>query len=97
MEKYILLAIDIDDFRAILRDELRDVLAEAITSTPKRDQFITRTEACNLLKISPPTLKSWCRKGFLESARIGKSIRFSLNSIEEILENNNSYKYKRTI
>jgi len=92
-----MLEFEIDEFRAILREELRDALEEVILNAPKRDQFLTRTEVCEVLKISSPTLKNWCRKGFLHSVRLGKSLRYSLNEIEDILENNNSYKYKRTI
>lgn len=38
----------------------------------KSDQYLTRLETADLLKITLPTLHTWTKKGYLRAYRIGE-------------------------
>jgi excisionase family DNA binding protein len=87
----------------ISADELVDRTAEKVMEKlkdyfPKENgstEFITRRECCALLKMSLPTLSLYCKKGLIPCYRIGSSIRFKKNEIEQIVNNGLRFKHSR--
>jgi len=53
--------------------------------TEEEDTFLTTEEACNLAKVSRPTIHRWRKSGLLHAVKIGKNVRFRKNDILEVL------------
>nr|WP_276903220.1 helix-turn-helix domain-containing protein [Pedobacter kyonggii] len=77
-----------------LKNLIRDCVNEAITglnlNASKSDiinqkQILSRKETAQLLNISLPTLHSYTNQGFINAVKIGKSIRYRLNDINNSL------------
>lgn len=49
----------------------------------KKDEAITKEEACRRLKVSPATIHNWIKQGLLEASRTGE---ISLLSIESLIQ-----------
>jgi len=75
-------------FTTLTKDELRDMLREEINLLKKnedketsqlknQDEFLTVQEACNLLRISKPTLYKRMEDGTINSKRMGSRILFN--------------------
>lgn len=54
----------------------------------KLEPLMTISEACEILKVHPNTMRNWDRDGLIKSVRIGKSNmrRFKKSDIEKILK-----------
>ena len=54
------------------------------------EEYLTRKETSNLLKIALPTLHDWCNKGILKPYKIGNRTYFMRSEIEFTLRKSNS-------
>lgn len=96
MEKQILLTVPIDEFEAIQKEWMRQVLTEIPNNEQEKDnQLLTRKETAGLLQVSLVTLDDWSKKGFLQSYRIGNRIRYKKEEVEKSLQQVKNLKYKR--
>ena len=63
--------------------------------TPKEpDDFLTRKEVKELLKISITTVHDWANKGILKNYKVGNRTYFSRKEIEKTLFNSNTHTKK---
>lgn len=79
-------------------DELADKLADKLLfkmqhyldqlNTKEIDEYLTRTETIDFLKISSQTLWNWSKKGIIKSSRIGNRLYYSKKEIIELLKMN---------
>lgn len=60
-----------------------------------RSGFISRKEACKLLKITYPTLHEWTKSGVIPSYRIGARILFKADELEQAVKARNFTTLKR--
>lgn len=73
---------DIEVFRALIREEVRQELAAL---KPKEIKYFSRGEACELLKISLPTLGAWAKKGLITSSKIGNRVLIEDTEIQRMI------------
>ena len=95
MENNILISISLEEFEAIQKGWIREVLDEKTTSSEKSTDYLTRKETSELLKVSLPTLHFWTKKGIIKAYRINSRIRYKRGDIEEALSEVQSIKYRR--
>ena len=71
-------------------NKLKDTLSQAqLTEAEKlKRRLIGGKKACELLKISERTLKTWRKEGIIPFIPIGKNIFYNLSDLEEKLEQN---------
>ena len=77
------LSANVHDVRKGVRDLKKDF-------QPKEpDEFLTRKETAQLLKISLVCLHDWCNKGILKPYKVGNRTYFSRKEINEKLYGSN--------
>jgi hypothetical protein len=72
---------DFEQIRLIIREEL--AANKPVKEDPK---FYTRDEACELLKITLPTLHAWKCKGIIHQTKIQNRVLISESEIKRIIE-----------
>lgn len=76
----------------ITTEQLDSLIRKAIsyelnkTQESKEEKLITRTEACELLGITKPTLYSYCKKGLLNIYSIGGKQRMKLSEVNKFIK-----------
>jgi excisionase family DNA binding protein len=85
MEKSILLhCISPDELKQIIREVIREELFTKNNVENKDENvFLTREEACAILKINKTTLGKWTKKGKLISYGIGNRVLYKKNEVVE--------------
>jgi Helix-turn-helix domain len=86
--------------REISPQQLKDLISESTKSAldqlskqlhpTEPDEWLTRKETSNLLKISLVCLHDWCNKGILKPYKVGNRTYFNRKEINELLFNSNS-------
>jgi len=59
--------------------------------------FISRSEAAKLLKITLPTLNEWTKLGRLKSYKIGNRVLYKLDEVIEAVKSTSNNKHKKYI
>ena len=80
--------IDPDDFKKEIEVTMRSLLEEfrsSQTNISEKEEYLTRTEVAELLKISVTTVYRWTRSGKLKSYGIGNRVFYKSHEIEECL------------
>lgn len=72
-----------DEFRKIVREEIRAALKDA-KNEPKK--MYTRFEACKALHITQPTLWRWEREGVINGVRVNRRVLYSEDEINRVLK-----------
>lgn len=49
-------------------------------------EYLSRDQVAKMLRISLPTLHDWCKKGILQSYRLGKRVYFKSQEVEEAMK-----------
>lgn len=94
MERVILTSLSIEELTSIIQTTVSKEISKKTEPTTDDDNtFMTRSEVCDFLKISKPTLHKWTKEGKIEGHRIGKFVRYkkedvisSLTQIRTILK-----------
>ncbi|MDV7187633.1 helix-turn-helix domain-containing protein [Lutibacter sp. TH_r2] len=58
----------------------------------EQPEYLTREEVATILKISMSTISDWNRKGILNPYRLGNTIRYKSNELDQVLIQINSKK-----
>jgi len=77
----------------IVKNAVREVMAELKEDTPVLDEWLTTKEVCDLLHVSKGTIFNWRATGKLETHKIGQRILFNR---EEILAKINKIKVHKS-
>lgn len=72
-----------DEFRKIVREEIRAALKEAKNEPQK---MYTRHEACQVLHITKPTLWKWEKQGDINGVRVNRRVLYSEDEINRVLK-----------
>lgn len=65
-----------------------DLALKTMTSLSKEKCVYTLNDLSWQFGVSKQTIRGWCRKGFLSFSKIGQTLVFSGDDIEEFLKNN---------
>lgn len=85
-----------DEFKAIVRTEVQQILIELPpTTTESSPEFITRKETAKILGVSLPTLHEWTKNGTIPALRIGSRVRYKISDVYASLKSIDTIKYKR--
>ena len=83
----ILIPVPIEQYwnsmRSIIRQEINSL---TFPKESKQEQYLSRRQISDLLKISLPTLGSYVKMGKLKAYRIGRRIRFKQSEIGQALK-----------
>ena len=82
-----LIDISIDELREILGGLIDSKLAEfeSKISNPQIE-YLTRSQAADLLSVSLVTLHKWCNVGVLKPYRLGNRTYFKVDEIDQCLK-----------
>ena len=90
----------------ITLDELLSKLSELfeakleqskLPQNKNRSTYLTRIEACKILKISLPSLTEYTKQGWLQSYKIGNRILYKPEEIDQAIQKLATYKHKRIL
>lgn len=95
-KKVILTQIEIDQLKALIQEAIRSEVSQfkRLEVESSSEEFLTKKEVTELLKISISTLNSWVKEGVIPASRIGTRVRFSKKQIISSMKIIQSYKYK---
>jgi len=73
-----------------LSELVKDALKEVLSSRPlTSDEFLSRSEVCERLKVSLPTLDKWTAEGIIQGRLIiGGRVRYRWAEVEQSINNN---------
>ena len=98
MLKQITITLTVPEFELLIRECVRAELNARNKEPPKQEtEFIPAKIASGILKVSLPTLRKLVREGHLKSYRVGHTIRFKREEVEQCLRSIPSIKYSRQI
>lgn len=63
--------------------------------TANADEYITRLETAEILKVSLVTLHHWTRQGLIQHYKIASRVRYKRAEVMQLLENGSLTKYGR--
>lgn len=69
----------------IVKDQFESIKSELILVKDKED-YLTRKEVAEMLKIELSTLHNWCKKGKLKPYGLGNRVYFLRSDIEKALK-----------
>jgi len=96
MENIILHSTPLKDFQTIIGDIIEDKLRQFKPEQPKpiNNEYATRRDVCERLKISLATLHYYTKDGTLKGYRIGGRVLYKLAEIEQAVKQIETVKYK---
>lgn len=83
-----LLNVDPEEFKNEIIDGVIEKLeaSQGLTYSSNQDDYVTKKEAASILGVSTKTIHEWSKKRILKAYRIGNSVRFKRNEIDETLK-----------
>ena len=95
-EIIILHSTPLKDFQTIIGDIVRDELKQFKPEPPQPpdNEYATRREVCNRLKISLATLHFYTKDGTLKGYRIGGRVLYKWVEVEQSVKRIETIKYK---
>ena len=96
-ENVVLYSSSKSELKGLISEALKDELATFFCGkeTKSDNRLRTRKEVTQLLAISLPTLGTWTKEGIIKAVRIGNSVRYKMEDVEQALQNVQSIKYMR--
>jgi len=91
-------AISTHEAEALIKKWVLEVIDTAHSNEPVKsepDKFLTRQDACEILRISLPTLSKYTSLKIIEAKKIGTRILYSPEAIKAACQELQSAKYKR--
>jgi len=87
-----LLNLSTDELKEAILNDLRPQLESLRQELNQQgpEEYLTRNELAEKLKVSLPTINDWSKKGILKPYRLGNLVRFKKSEVEEsLIEINN--------
>ena len=94
MRTIILDTVSIEEFKMIIREIIVEELEKYLPKKSQPEEYLTRKETANLLKISLPTLHNYSKQGLIKSHRVLNQIRYKKSEVESSIKeirNKNHY------
>ena len=82
------ISITEEDLRALMLEAVREGITDHDFKSKDEDEFLTRQEAGDLLKVSVTTIDTWRRDGYIKAYRINSRVRFSKAELLEAVKKN---------
>ena len=95
MKQEIFVTLTKDELGKIMEDSTLRAIKVHEQSKSNSFKFYTIDEACEILKISRPTLTRYITDGELKASKIKGMYRIPFSELEKVLEAPEEYKYKR--
>ena len=96
MKKEIFISLSKEELEIIIKDSSFRAIREYENTRAKSLKYLTIDEACDLLKVSRPTLTKYITTGDLKASKIKGMYRIQESEIEKILDGVKSLKYRRS-
>lgn len=77
-----------EDLRNLMLEAVREGIANHDTKSVDGDEFLTRQESADLLKVSITTIDTWRRLGLIKAYRINSRVRFSKAELLDAVKKN---------
>ena len=83
-----LLNLSTDELKEAILSELKPQLESLRQELRQQEpeEYLTRKELAEKLKITLPTITDWSKKGILKSYRVGKLVRFKKSEVDKALK-----------
>lgn len=100
MQTLYLQGISTDDLKALIRDCIDEALQtyhrrNTPTTKKENEEYLSRKEVAELLKISLPTLRKYCLDEQIPSYKLGKKVLFKRSEVEQALTTIHGLKHKK--
>lgn len=98
MSNIILNGLSTDELKEIIIQSLSQVIQKenAVKSiNSDEDEFLTRAEVAQLLKITLPTLHDWTKRGIVISYKIGKRVLYRVSEVKEAIHQTKFLKFRK--
>ena len=85
MEKLILTSLSLEDFRQIQEEWFKESIKEILQQYKVKplEEYLTRQEAADVLKISLPTLDNLTKTKGLKRYQVGRDFRYKRSDIDK--------------
>lgn len=96
MTKSILIEEAPEQFYQKLQHLIKDAVHEELSKSgknPEEIEYLKKTEACKMLKVSKPTIDRHVEKGYYHKYHIGSRVFYNKKEILEYLAQNSNEKY----
>lgn len=80
-QKNVSITIDADELMKFF-----DAVSKRVTVPEPEDKLLTTEEACQMAKVSRPTLHRWKKAGIIPHIKIGKSVRYKHSDLMKVLK-----------
>lgn len=80
----------------IVEEKLRKFRPETQPLTQSQQEYLSRKEVCELLKISKATLHYWTKDGILKGYRIGGRVLYKSFEVEQSVQEIQTHKHKKS-
>ena len=95
MYKVFLYEIDPEELAERIAQRFMEKIKDVLPEGEKADEYLTSKEVSKRLKISLPTLNEYCKRGLIPSYRMGRSVRYKLSDIENVLNKGLRYAIRK--
>ena len=94
-----LIQMSIEELEEIIDKKLTDSWQKIQFFYPSNsvDDFLTRNETAQMLRVTLPTLYDWTKRGYLQSYRMGSRIRYKRSEVNEAFDSGQLQKYGRAV
>ena len=91
--------ISIEELESTIRKVITDSLRENQMAVPSKldNDYLTRIETAQMLRVTLPTLSDWTKRGILNSYRMGSRIRYKRSEVNEAFDSGQLQKYGRAV
>ncbi len=84
------------ELKGLIAETVKEQLSEFFNKGKESDnRLLSRKEVAKLLGVSLPTLHRWTMDGTIKAFRVGRSVRYKMNDVEDALKNIQGIKYAR--
>lgn len=80
--------IGLNEFISLISSKIKNHNSFSVLTPQQGNQFMKIHEVCDLLRISKPTIYSWCEKGVLTPIKIQGRVYYNREDVLKLLETN---------
>jgi excisionase family DNA binding protein len=96
MEPFILHSTPLKDFQDMIGEIVEEKLRQLRDEKPDKvnEEYLTRREVCERIRVSYATLHSYTKEGLLKSYKIGGRVLYRQDEVEQSLQTIQAKKYQ---
>ena len=87
-EQILITQVNSLELTALIKDSVSDAISELKITQPQKvkDHFMSRTQVCEYLKVTPQTLIKWHKEDELVGSKIGTHFRYRKSNIDKFMK-----------